>query len=90
MTHPCCIQPELSRVWLPAVARSSIRTRQHHSVTIRVAQPAFPVVGAAVSFWWIAVGGQEYVCLQFLSPGDGIVKVVHFKPEQHPVAIRFG
>ena len=69
-------------------ARCSIRTRDDHSVAVRIAQPTLPVIWPATSIWRIALPRQDDFSIHFQRSIQRVVKVVHFKPQKHTVAIR--
>ena len=68
----------------------SVRAGQDDRVAVGVAQPALPVVGAAVARRWVAMARLRDVGLHLCGSGHGGVEVVGFEPQQDAVAVRFG
>ena len=72
----------------PIPVSGAVWTREHDGISIRVPEPELPMIRATVPVWGIPVPRPENVGLQLLRPRPGRVKVIDFKPEQHPVARR--
>lgn len=45
------------------------------------------MVGSTVTGWWIAMSRKNYFNIHLGRASDGSIKVVDFKPQQHPVAV---
>src|SRR6185437_11686321 len=90
--HPGALnEPRLSkkiRAGMPPTVGRSIRTGNHDAVTVRIAHPALPVVGAAITIRRIAMARQQDFDTHFHRTLHDRVEVFHFKPEQHTIAIR--
>src|ERR1700712_521434 len=72
----------------PVTVGGSIRTRDHDRVTVRIAHPAFPMIGTTIRFGRIAMSGQHDLGAEFLGALQNAIEVVHFEPEQYPIAVR--
>ena len=68
-------------------ARRPVRTGNHHGIAIRIPQPTLPMVGSTVTRWWIAMSRKNDFNIHLSRTSDGSIKVVDFKPQQHPVAV---
>ncbi len=76
----------LLRLRFPGSIGGSVRTCEHDGVAIRIAQPDFPVVGAAIVIGRIAMAGKNDFCLQLCSASDGGIEIINLEPQKHSVA----
>jgi hypothetical protein len=74
--------------WPLALLRRAIRARQHDDIAVRIAQPAFPVVGAIVALGRVAVARHDDLGLHLGRAQHGRVEIIGLEPEQDAVAIR--
>src|SRR5262249_839584 len=70
-----------------ASTHRTIRTREHDGVTIRIAQPAFPMVRPTAAIGRIPMARHDDFGLQFLCAGARGVDVVDLEPQQDAVAM---
>lgn len=66
----------------------SVGTCENDLVAVGIAEPDFPVVGAAVAIGRIAVARQEGFRAERFGPRDGRVNVIEFESEEHAVPRR--
>src|SRR5690349_14440197 len=71
----------------PFAIRRPIGAGQNHRVTVRVAKPHLPVVGATVTLGRVAMARQDDFRLKLPGADCGSVKILHFKPQQHAIAM---
>ena len=72
----------------PGTARGTVRARQDYSVTVRIAQPAFPMVRAAVAGWRIAVPGTESSRFAFPRRAPRPRRNRQAQTTEHAIAVR--
>lgn len=63
---------------------------ENDGVTVGIAEPAFPMIGAAVAGGRVAVPRKEDAGAEGGGAGEGGVEVVEFEPEEDAVAVGFG
>lgn len=68
--------------------RRAVRAGDHDGVAVRIAQPAFPMVRATITGWWVAMTGQGDLGIHLRRAGNGFIKVVDLKPQQNTIALR--
>ena len=73
---------------MPRIIPRPVGAGQDHGVAVGIAQPDFPMVGAAVARGRIAMARHQHVRLHPLRAGDRGIDVVDLEPEQHAVAVR--
>jgi hypothetical protein len=81
---------EYIRAGTPGTVGGAIGAGDHDGVSVGIAYPALPMVGAAVVvIRRIAVTRKNDLDLHFRGALHGSVEVVYFEPEQHSVAVGF-
>ena len=73
----------------PGAIRRTIRTGQHYHVSVRIPEPNLPMIGSALAFRRIPMTGQDDFNPHAFGSPDRCLEVLDFKPQQHPVAVRF-
>ncbi len=68
--------------------RRSIRAGEHDCVTVRIAQPEFPMIGTAVATGRVAMAWHDDLGVQALSARNRRVEVAQLEPEEHAVSVR--
>jgi len=82
----------------PWVGRGSVRYYPadpsglaiHDGITIRIAQPAFPMIGAALPIRRIAMPRHNDFDSHFRNSSHCRVEVVNLKPQKHAISVRLG
>src|SRR6185437_16428141 len=71
----------------PVPIRRAVWAGQDHCVTVRIANPQFPMVRAAIFIRRVAVTRQDHFRAQFPGASNRAIKVLNFKPQQDAVAM---
>src|SRR4051812_25952936 len=72
----------------PVSIRGAVGAGKDDGVAVGIVKPAFPVVWPAVAIGRIAMAWEDDVGSELRQTSHGGIEVVHFKPEQHAVAVR--
>src|SRR5258707_13331802 len=89
MTCLCAATIERVAVRAPCPIGRPVWTGNNYDITVGVAHPALPVIGAAVTVRRVSMPGQNDLDSHFRGSQQDFIEIFDLEPQQDAVSIRF-